>query len=247
MKYLDLIERLGVAGAHPGGFEATKALLEQVKLPPNAKVLEAGCGAGESACFLAAAGVDVTAVDRRPRMLELARERAEAMGVKVAWVLGDIERLPFPEGAFDVVFAESVTIFANVNDSLREYFRVLKPQGMLIDCEITLLRELSPDLSAQLVEFMELSGLYKAQDWIRFLENAGFRVQHPLRMHPLWNPAGSTVTQEADPALFSNAEISAGAAMYFQLMLESFEHFGVGTYVAVRITPPLTGTDGDAG
>jgi SAM-dependent methyltransferase len=74
---------------------AFAALLE---LAPR-RVLEVGSGRGEFAARVAAAGIEVVAVDQSEEMVALARARG--VGAQV----GDVQALPFADGAFDVAVA----------------------------------------------------------------------------------------------------------------------------------------------
>jgi SAM-dependent methyltransferase len=61
--------------------------------------LDVGCGAGALALALAPYVADVVGVDRVPRLLELARERAPA---NATFVEGDAEHLTFDDASFDL-------------------------------------------------------------------------------------------------------------------------------------------------
>jgi SAM-dependent methyltransferase len=63
------------------------------------RVVEVGCGPGEFAARLQAHGIEVIAVDQSPQMVELARSR----GVDAS--VGDVQELPFADGAFDLAVA----------------------------------------------------------------------------------------------------------------------------------------------
>ena len=73
-----------------------RAFLERViawlDLPPASatRVLEYGCGTGPAACFLAARGFQVDAIDLIPEAITLARRMAEERGVRVAFSVADI-------------------------------------------------------------------------------------------------------------------------------------------------------------
>jgi SAM-dependent methyltransferase len=64
------------------------------------RVLDLGCGTGRHAMALARRGYELTGVDRSGPMLEIARSKAAAAGVAVAWQLGDITTVKLP-GTFD--------------------------------------------------------------------------------------------------------------------------------------------------
>ncbi len=66
-------------------------------------VLDAGCGLGENAIFLAGRGYRVTGVDGARTALRRARERAEARGVEVEFVHADVTTFDGIEPRFDAV------------------------------------------------------------------------------------------------------------------------------------------------
>lgn len=66
---------------------------EEGREPPFGPALDLGCGSAIWAVELAARGWQVTGVDVVPRALRRARERAEAAGVAVRLVEGDVTRL----------------------------------------------------------------------------------------------------------------------------------------------------------
>lgn len=112
-------------------------LLELIESPAGLRILDAGCGDGALATALAGHGADVTGVDADPGMLTAARARAEAMGLPVAFVEGDIRALPFPDASFDVIVA--VTVLCFVPDTPRavcEMARVLRPGGRIVIGEL---------------------------------------------------------------------------------------------------------------
>jgi SAM-dependent methyltransferase len=95
------------------------------------RVLELGCGTGDLARTLAAAGLQVTGCDISPQMLRVACDH----GGCARWVrLGpDWRRLPFISAAFDVVVASSVLEYvADPLSVLCECARVLRPGGVVL-------------------------------------------------------------------------------------------------------------------
>ncbi|MGX7707915.1 class I SAM-dependent methyltransferase [Methylobacterium sp. Gmos1] len=106
----------------------TSALLDGAALRPGERVLDIGCGCGETALLAAArtgSGGAVTAVDVSRPMLARARARPAA-GAPVAWTEADAQTHPFaPEhdvalSRFGVMFFEdSRAAFANIRRALR--------------------------------------------------------------------------------------------------------------------------------
>lgn len=94
-------------------------------------ILEVGAGTGRNFEHYPR-GVAITAVDLSEPMLRQARRRSAAT-LDVGLLLGDVERLPFPDAAFDTVVATCV--FCSVRDpvqGLREVERVVKADGQVL-------------------------------------------------------------------------------------------------------------------
>ncbi|MFI7672399.1 class I SAM-dependent methyltransferase [Actinophytocola sp. NPDC049390] len=67
------------------------------------RVLDAGCGLGENAIFLAGRGLRVTGVDGAAAAVRAARERAEDKGVEAEFVHADVTSFEGVEQRFDTV------------------------------------------------------------------------------------------------------------------------------------------------
>jgi len=103
------------------------ALRAVVEAAPE-RLLEVGCGPGDFALRAAAeTNADVVAIDISPRMVELAR------GLGVDARVGDVQALPFSDGAFDVAVAG--WMLYHVPDlplGIAELARVLRAGGRLV-------------------------------------------------------------------------------------------------------------------
>ena len=107
--------------------------LERAGVVLHGRVLDAGCGGGGTALSLAEEADFAVGLDLEARFQDagtrLAREKQVG---RVAFVQGDGTRLPFPDGAFDVVFSHSVIEHvASAEAYLRECHRVLRAGGVL--------------------------------------------------------------------------------------------------------------------
>lgn len=129
---------IGKRVIHPGGRTSTAALLERAAITDADKVLDVGCGVGTTAIEIArTCGASVTAVDVAPLMLERTGANVSAAGVadRVRVEHGDILALPVPDGAFDVVVAEAVTMFVDRDKAAVELARVTRPGGRVLATE----------------------------------------------------------------------------------------------------------------
>jgi ubiquinone/menaquinone biosynthesis C-methylase UbiE len=94
--------------------------------------LDVGCGAGNLAELAAGAGACVTGIDLSPRLIEVAKGRAEAGGYDIEYRVGDAENLEVGDGSFDKVVSSVAMIFAPDHDAAaRELARVTRSGGRL--------------------------------------------------------------------------------------------------------------------
>jgi SAM-dependent methyltransferase len=105
-------------------------------LGDGARVLDLACGHGRHAISLGKRGFDVTGYDLSGVFLERARADAEAQGVSVRWVRGDMRELRF-DGEFDAVI-NIFTAFGYFEDpeddlgTLRGIRAALEPGGRFL-------------------------------------------------------------------------------------------------------------------
>jgi ubiquinone/menaquinone biosynthesis C-methylase UbiE len=113
-------------------------------------VLEVGCGPGWLTLVMRrmVPHARYVALDRSAEMLDIARGNAAAEGaLEVDFRLSPAERLPFPDGSFDLVTSQSV--FRQLDDpvaAIREAARVLRPGGLAYISDLVL----SADRSAEI-------------------------------------------------------------------------------------------------
>ncbi|MGF7433157.1 class I SAM-dependent methyltransferase [Pasteurella bettyae] len=98
------------------------------------KVLDVGMGPGFFAILMAKAGFQVTGIDATHNMLEQAKQNAQQANVNIDFVQGDVHQLPFADESFDVIVTRNVTWnLQHPEQAYQEWFRVLKPNGRLIN------------------------------------------------------------------------------------------------------------------
>ncbi len=126
--YEELWERLPADRAAPDLAVRRDFALANVR--PGERVLDLGCGAGEIAAALAAAGARVTGVEVAQAAVDRARREHPELDVRLAEIDGP---LPFDDCSFDVVWSSEV--IEHVADTARwlsEARRVLVPAGRLL-------------------------------------------------------------------------------------------------------------------
>ncbi|MCF6509076.1 class I SAM-dependent methyltransferase [Blastococcus sp. MG754426] len=175
------------------------------RLPPKARVVELGCGAGYGTeLVLEQFGADnVDAVDLDPQMVERARRRLTGYGDRVRLVTGDVTDLRQALGAvdssYDAVF--EFGILHHVEDwraAVGEVARVLRPGGRFYFDEVTadalatrgyrwLFDHPTHDrfTAAEFIAELERQGLVVGQRWLtrirgHYLLGVGDRPAPPL-------------------------------------------------------------------
>jgi 2-polyprenyl-3-methyl-5-hydroxy-6-metoxy-1,4-benzoquinol methylase len=100
-------------------------VLHETKLPPG-RALDAGCGTGANAVWLARQNFDVTGVDISERAIEQARKRAADDGVVVRFLVADLcDPTADLTGPFDFIFDRGCYHVIRRAGRLADYLRTL--------------------------------------------------------------------------------------------------------------------------
>jgi arsenite methyltransferase len=171
---------------HPGGLGLTRHLSAELALPEDARVLDVASGPGTTALLLAREfGVRVDGVDRSSANVALARGAADAAGLddRVRFTVGDAERLPYPDAAFDAVIIEcALCTFPDMQRAGWEIARVLRPGGRLGITDVVVERDHLPDELATLAARIAcIADALPMSGYARLLDAVELRVMQTER------------------------------------------------------------------
>lgn len=131
----DLLKRIDIHSQY-GAKDIDSWMLDVLKLQPNIKILDIGCGAGKQ-CFSfyheLKGQADITGTDVSESLLNQARIENQKVGNAIRFQLLDFNQ-PFdlPDDTFDLISACFAIYYAqDIPFTLDEMHRVLKPGGRL--------------------------------------------------------------------------------------------------------------------
>ena len=151
-----------------------------IELRPGETVLDLGSGGGIDVLLSArrvgpagkAYGLDMT-----DEMLALARENQGQAGVNnVEFLKGEIENIPLPDNAVDVIISNCViNLSADKDRVLREAFRVLKPGGRFAVSDVVVRGRVPDEVRQSMLLWVGcIAGALEESDYLAKLSKAGF-------------------------------------------------------------------------
>ena len=110
----------------------TSPLLEQAKVKPGERVIDIGCGCGDTSLQLAAKGAQVLGLDISEVMLARARDRAQLTEqANIEFIVGDAAVKPLAAD-HDLIFSRfGVMFFSDPTAAFTNLHKGLKPEGRL--------------------------------------------------------------------------------------------------------------------
>src|SRR3982074_1699878 len=117
-------------GHGPVGSQA----IQLMRVPPEARVLDVGCGSGWATplLFRDAINGQVTGIDISDEMIQVARKTSSTFS-NADFEVASAEQLPFADSEFTHAFSmESLYYYANIPQALAEIHRVLRTGGLFV-------------------------------------------------------------------------------------------------------------------
>lgn len=151
------------------------------ELKPGETVLDLGSGGGIDV-LLSARRVGPTGfaygLDMTDEMLALAEQNRQQAGAQnVQFLKGQIEAIPLPDAAVDVIISNCViNLAADKRQVLREAYRVLRPGGRFAVSDVVAQGALPADLRADMEAWVGcVAGALEEREYRDLLTEAGFR------------------------------------------------------------------------
>jgi ubiquinone/menaquinone biosynthesis C-methylase UbiE len=214
-----------------GGWEGTNRLIELLNINEmkKPKILELGCSTGYITRYIAQKfECEITGIDLSDFVLKIAREETEKLHLtNTVFRTGNVEDLPFPDNSFDIVFGEAITaLVPNPIMALKEYKRVLKPNGKVATLDLFMNESLSEKLKEEISNVMSIViGVQVRartfQEWEQIFAKSGFSS---IRMDKYYDN------------LFTR---SYSSAKFIKIMFKMLYHMTINKEMRKKLSPTL--------
>ena len=160
-------------------FEGKKVLKTQIKLLDKIinnkkpkKILEAGCGTGRILIPLTKRGHNIEGFDLSKNMLSELKKKNSKIKTKV----GDIEKIPYNDNTFDLVYSITVLIhLPKINKAIDEMMRVTKKGGYVV-FDLSNKTSIWTKLSVLFEPNKKRTTLYTKKDIKKILKNKNYEI-----------------------------------------------------------------------
>ena len=157
-------------------------MLERSQITGNSRVLDVGCGNGNTAIWLAQeTGCEVVGIDLSGVRINNAKVKAqEHPSLKISFEKASATELPFEEGSFTHVWSQA-TIYHiyERQEALRELYRTIAKGGFLVFDDLITpipIEKISETSRKWVYERIHFQPLFSGESYVDFLEEIGFKV-----------------------------------------------------------------------
>ena len=143
------------------------------RLPINASVLDAGCGAGVPISLMLSERFKVTGVDFSEAQIGLARKQVPLAN----FICRDMTKLDFPENSFDGICSYYAIIHIPREEHqplLMDFYRMLKPNGLALLCLGA--ENLADDIDDNYLGTRMYWSHYDTDTYLKILKDCGFSL-----------------------------------------------------------------------
>jgi len=143
------------------------------RLPTNAKVLDAGCGAGIPISQMLSERFQVTGVDFSEAQIELAKKNVP----NATFLCEDMTKLDFPENTFDGITSYYAIIHIPREEHqglLTNFYKMLKPGGFALLCLGA--EHLIDDVDENYLGTRMYWSHYDTETYLKMLKECGFSI-----------------------------------------------------------------------
>lgn len=238
-----LRDDLGTNWLHAGGLFSTRRLVEVLRITPEMRVLDLGCGVGSTTRYVARrTDASVVGVDSDPGMIKLARKGIlEARDQRIRYEQMDATATSFPDDSFDRVMIQSVACFNDKPSLFREVARLLTPGGWVGMNEVTWLKQPTEKVMKVMCSTIceTFRGALLPEQWMAEMEAAGL-VSARCEKHPFSASTPYQMLREEGPVrtakifwrVLRDPAINMRLAAMSDLFKHCPEYFSYGIYTA---------------
>lgn len=175
--FYELFQELPRQG--PGNNDCTRRAYDMIpKLTAVPRILDVGCGVGVQTLELARISSGyVTALDNYQQFLDELEKKAitEKLAGNIETVLGNMFKMEFDDGSFDLIWAEGSIYIMGVENALKNWRKLLRSGGYIVASELTWLKSNPPQ---EMIDFWkkEYPGIKTIEDNLRIIEQCNYEV-----------------------------------------------------------------------
>jgi ubiquinone/menaquinone biosynthesis C-methylase UbiE len=144
--FFEIFESLPRQG--PGDRASTEKAFRMLEgLPDNPRILDVGCGTGGQTLVLAGLTQgEIIALDNHAPFIKILENQIQQAGIEdgVKCVVADMASMDFDDESFDLIWSEGAANLMGVENALKKWKPLLRPNGYLVISELVWFKERVP-------------------------------------------------------------------------------------------------------